>query len=94
MAEPSYALSEIGEDNSLYLELAGYGTSSANKIAGCRIPKQLSGYAAGTLGCACSDYGHISPTRVIGPFGFLNIVDDIAPVYGTWKMHFKVRETR
>ena len=94
MAEPSYALTEMQEDNSLYLELAGYGTSSKSKIKGVQIPVRLSGYAAGTLGCGCTDYGHVSPTRVIGPMMFSDLVDDVAPVYGKWKMKFKYRKHR
>lgn len=90
-AEPSYALTDLQEDNSMYLELAGYGAVSKTIIKQCTIPIRLSGYVVGTLGCGCSDYGHVSPTRIIGPCMFEDIIDDVAPVYGTWHIRFKTR---
>lgn len=63
------------DDETLELTLAGRGSSS----------KRVSGYAAGTLGCGCSWYGHMSPTR--------NMLDwsvvDRAAVYGTFKLKLK-----
>ena len=60
------------DDETLELTLAGRGSSS----------KRVFGYAAGTLGCGCSWYGHVSPTR--------NMLDwsvvDRAAVYGTFKL--------
>ena len=46
--------------------------------------KTLSGYAAGTIGCGCMAYGHVSPTRMLGFWGATDIVDDVAAVHGTW----------
>jgi len=91
IAEPSYALSEMNEDNSLYIDLAGYGKSSKYLIKQCQVISTMSGYVTGTLGCGCSDYGHVSPTRVVGPYTFEDLVVDVAPVYGTWKIKFKQR---
>ena len=81
-AQPSYVFSyEPTEDNSLILTLSGKGSSR----------KSLYGYAAGTLGCGCTDYGHISPTRVMGANGPLGVVQDVAAVYGTWRAKLKYR---
>ena len=81
IAEPSYNVGEIDEDTSLYITLAGKGQFKRNgKI------NSISGYASGTLGCGCKDYGHISPTRTIGPNGPTDIVVDVAAVYGNWGM--------
>lgn len=91
IADPSYNIGAIEEDNSLYLQLAGYGTSSAKKFAGNRIPSKLRGNVTGNLGCGCTEYGHKSPTRVIGWYGFTDYVDDVAPVYGSWTMKIKSR---
>lgn len=60
-AEPSYSLSELSEDTSLYITLAGKGDIDSKGRM-----RTVSGYAAGTIGCGCKDYGHISPTRTIG----------------------------
>lgn len=76
-AQPSYVASyKPTEDNSLILTFAGKGNSK----------KSISGYAAGTLGCGCADYGHVSPTRVMGACGPTDWVHDMASVYGTWKI--------
>ena len=73
VAEPSYAIGpEPTEDNSLLLTLAG--RSPTNR------PNRLSGYASGQIGCGCTEYGHVSPTRIWG----LASVVDTASVYGTW----------
>lgn len=77
-AEPSYNIGEMNEDNGLYLVLAGKGKISKKQL------KTLSGYAAGTIGCGCMAYGHISPTRMLGFWGATDIVDDVAAVHGTW----------
>lgn len=78
-AKPSYAIAPLAEDNSLYLVLAGRGPVSRNAL------KSLSGNAVGTIGCGCSDYGHLSPTRELGPHGATDVIDDVAAVHGTWK---------
>lgn len=78
-AQPSYVYAyayEPTNDNSLVLTLSGKGRSR----------RHITGHVAGTLGCGCSDYGHKSPTRVMGPYGRpLDIVVDVAGVSGTWK---------
>lgn len=92
VADPSYNIGDVEEDNSLYLNFAGYGVSSTSKIRTCRIPAKLSGNATGNLGCGCSAYGHKSPTRVVGYCGPTDFVDDVAPVFGKWKAKFKLRK--
>ena len=82
-AEPSYNIGEMDEDNGLYLVLAGKGKLTSNGQL-----KNLSGYAAGTIGCGCKAYGHVSPTRRIGFYGATDQVDDVAAVYGNWSAKF------
>ena len=77
-AEPSYNIGEMNEDNGLYLVLAGKGKISKKQL------KSLSGTAAGTIGCGCMAYGHVSPTRTLGFWGATDIVDDVAAIHGTW----------
>lgn len=92
VAYPSYAKSDPEMDNSLYLTLAGSGTTCLKN--GARVPYCISGYVAGTQGCGCTDYGHVSPTRRIGAYGALcGAVDDVAAVYGRWSLKFKGRVT-
>lgn len=75
VASPSYAAGFTPtDDNSLVVSMAGTGGSV----------KRIYGKVTGTVGCGCSDYGHVSPTRVMGAFGPLRIVDDVASLYGTW----------
>lgn len=71
-AMPSYAIGPVpDEDNSLIVTLAGRcGGSTA----------LLRGYAAGQMGCGCTEYGHVSPTRLWGQ----DIPVDTAAVFGTW----------
>lgn len=45
----------------------------------------LRGYDAGTLGCGCYAYGHVSPTRRAGALAPTDQVDDVAATYGTWR---------
>ena len=92
-AYPSYSLGEDDEDNSLVITLSGSGATALKKIAGAkvRIIKSLKGTFGGTLGCGCTAYGHISPTRVAGPNGPTDIVDDVAAVDGTWRAVWKTR---
>lgn len=81
-AEPNYNKGEDNEDNSLLITLGGKGlTKAAN---GGRRIYYISGNLAGTLGCGCYAYGHTSPTRVAGWRHHLNIVDDVAAVWGSW----------
>ena len=89
-AEPSYNIGEFDEDNALYIMLAGKGTFSS-KIKNLNY---ASGYLAGTLGCGCMAYGHVSPTRQIGYFGPINDdVDDVAAVYGRWSIKYNASKT-
>ena len=81
-AEPSYAKIEANSDNSLYLTVSGRGATV----------KRIRGYATGRIGCGCTDYGHISPTRLVGPYGALDYVIDVAPVYGNWWMTWRNRD--
>lgn len=79
-AEPSYNIGEYDEDTSLFITLAGKGkVSKSGRLT-------VSGYAAGSLGCGCMAYGHISPTRRIGKYGATAAVVDVAAVHGTWRM--------
>lgn len=91
--EPNYALTDPGNDNSFVLVFAGSGTMSKKTIDGWKIkfPTSVSGYVAGTQGCACHDYGHVSPTRVIGKYGVTDSVVDVASVYGTWRAKYSHR---
>lgn len=50
-----------------------------------------SGKVSGTLGCGCRAYGHVSPTRVAGPFGPTDWVDDVAEVDGTWSICYDAK---
>ena len=84
-AEPSYSLSELSEDTSLYITLAGKGDIDSKGRM-----RTVSGYAAGTIGCGCKDYGHISPTRTIGYDGATDQVDDVAAVHGSWAMKLEI----
>jgi len=83
-ADPSYNIGAVDEDNTLLLELSGYGTLKGDVL------KNLKGAVKGRIGCGCMAYGHISPTRLF--LGWLtNIVWDVAPLYGTFNAHFKSR---
>lgn len=83
-ADPSYNIGAVDEDNTLILELSGYGTLSGNKL------RRLKGSVRGQIGCGCQAYGHISPTRIF--HGWLtDIVYDVAPLYGTFKAVYRNR---
>lgn len=85
VADPSYNIGEIQEDNSLYLELSGHGKLKGNVL------KNLRGVVRGKIGCGCTVYGHVSPTRLFK--GYLtDIVYDVAPVDGAFKAVFKKRQ--
>ena len=89
-AEPSYNIGEFDEDNALYVTLAGKGSFDTKH----KMLKSASGYLAGTLGCGCMAYGHVSPTRQIGYFGPINDdVDDVAAVYGRWSIKYNASKT-
>lgn len=92
--EPSYALKDASNDNSLILVFSGGKTMATKKMSDgtkYKFPTSISGYVTGTQGCACYDYGHVSPTRVIGAYGATDNVVDVAAVWGTWKATFSQR---
>lgn len=72
-ALPSYIHAyQPTDDETLVLTLAGCGSSA----------KRIFGNVAGTLGCGCSWYGHVSPTRSMLDWS----VEDRAAIYGTFKL--------
>lgn len=84
MVNPSYNIGDLGEDNTLILNLSGHGTLRKDII------KMVRGSVTGQIGCGCYAYGHVSPTRIY--FGCLtDIVWDIAPVDGRFTLNFKAR---
>lgn len=91
--EPSYAIGGNTEDNSFYVLLSGSGTS-AKIEEDIRIARRFSGTVAGTQGCGCHAYGHLSPTRRGDIYGPSEIPDDVVPSYGQWQAIWKRRETK
>ena len=89
VAEPSYNIGKLDEDNALYVTLAGRGNFHPCK----KYLKYVKGKVAGTLGCGCMAYGHVSPTRQIGYCGATDVVDDVAAVDGTWSMKFNAKKS-
>ena len=92
--EPSYAIGEPNNDNSLILVFSGASTLATKKLScGVKIKflTTVGGYVVGTQGCGCHDYGHVSPTRSLGLYGPTDQVVDIAAVWGTWKAKFQYR---
>lgn len=90
VCDPSYNVGEMDEDNTLYITLSGSGTVRKCKNTREQLIKSMSGYLSGTLGCGCSAYGHMSPTRVNGAYGpICDMVDDVAAVWGTWKAIYR-----
>lgn len=83
IAEPSYIWGAPEEDNSLYVTLAGSGRTS--KVKGARVIRKMSGTVSGAIGCGCSFYGHVSPTRMMGAYGPSATVVDVASVFGRWR---------
>lgn len=84
--EPSYAIGEPHEDNSLYLMLSG--TGKCMDYQGASVTKYVKGNVAGTIGCGCADYGHTSPTRMMGECGYTSFVDDVCGVFGTFILKY------
>jgi hypothetical protein len=99
--EPSYNIGEWDEpDNSLLCIFAGSGTSKYNSNGKLKV-YQLMGTVSGAMGCGCTAYGHLSPTRLAGPDGAIldkfdesnnsfeienyKGVTDVAASWGTWK---------
>ena len=91
---PSYNINDkVTEDNSLFVDLGGTGTTSKKKVKGCQVINSMKGAVTGRLGCSCTDYGHMSPTRVAGYKGPVeDQIDDVAAVWGSWKAVWKRRE--
>lgn len=90
-AIPSYNIGEDEPDNTLLVTLSGTGSAMKKKKYGCQIITSFSGTVSGTLGCGCTAYGHKSPTRIAGPYGPTDYVDDVASVDGSWRAVFKTR---
>lgn len=86
-ANPSYNIGEDVEDNSLLITLAGRANTKV--VNGRRVIGTGRGNLAGTLGCGCTAYGHVSPTRVLGVEGSTDEVDDVASVWGTWAIRYQ-----
>ena len=90
--EPSYAIGGNNEDNSFYLQLSGSGGSTiSSSTGGYRVAKRISGYCAGTQGCGCSAYSHLSPTRTASKEGPSCNATDIVATWGTWRARWKGR---
>lgn len=84
VCEPSYAITPVDEDNSLYITLSGKGTVIKSK--GRQKIRTMMGNVSGQQGCSCSAYGHLSPTRVNGYWGpWIDWIDDVAAAWGTWR---------
>lgn len=75
-ANPSYNVGDDEPDNTLIQTISCYGKQFGSFV----------GYAAGQLGCGCRAYGHVSPTRQLGPQGATEQVRDIASCFGTFRM--------
>lgn len=91
IADPSYNIGGVEEDNSLYIQLSGHGNLKYKAKYLCEIPTTIRGSVTGKLGCGCRAYGHVSPTRIY--LGYItDIVFDVAPVDGTWYAKFKERQ--
>lgn len=69
--DPSYNIGADEPDNALIITLSGRGFTE----------KSIKGGITGQIGCGCTAYGHISPTRTIDW-----LVNDITPLYGTFNM--------
>ena len=84
VAEPSYNIGAVDEDNTLMLELSGHGTLKKDVL------KSIKGSVRGKIGCGCMAYGHVSPTRLF--LGYLSdVVYDVAPLDGRFTAIFKKR---
>jgi hypothetical protein len=84
VADPSYNIGGVDEDNTLMLELSGVGKIKNGVL------KNLKGAVRGKIGCGCKAYGHKSPTRLFWAF-VSSVVVDTAPLYGTFTATFKNR---
>lgn len=98
-ANPSYNIGADEPDNTLMLLVSGKGIVNRKYKAYYIFPEwekylyyeeysicnKLKGTVSGNIGCGCREYGHKSPTRLMGPYKHLNKIDDIASVFGTWR---------
>ena len=91
-ANPSYNVGLDEPDNTLLITLAGTGISTRKN--GVQYVKKFKGTICGSLGCGCSAYGHTSPTRIAGPYGPTDIVDDVASIEGKWKAKYVGRTVK
>jgi len=69
--DPSYNIGADEPDNALIITLSGRGVNE----------KYIRGMVTGQIGCGCTAYGHISPTRTVH-----GEVDDIAPICGKFAL--------
>ena len=98
-ANPSYNVGADEPDNTLVLEVSGYGTSKVMKnwqgYKNVQYISKIVGSAAGNLGCGCMAYGHTSCTRLAAWFGATDEVTDIAAIRaGAWSAKWKKRYIR
>lgn len=97
-ANPSYNVGTDEPDNTLVLEVSGYGTSKTMTWQGyknVRYINKIVGTVAGNLGCGCRSYGHKSCTRTAGWYGPTDEVVDIAAIRGgSWSAKWKRRFIR
>lgn len=102
-ANPSYNIGDDVEDNALLMTAAGSGKCKSFKhyeyqcingrlkkvmVGKCDGIYSVTGNTAGQIGCGCMAYGHTSPTRVADQCGATRIVDDIAAIFGSWRMYY------
>ena len=87
VADPSYNIGGLEEDNTLMLRMSGMGSIGLTGL------RSMRGSVTGRIGCGCSSYGHISPTRIWHSY-VTGIVTDVAPVYGTFTLRFRKRTTK
>lgn len=69
------------------------GTTKKSGACKVGVVTKLSGYVTGAQGCGCTDYGHVSPTRVMSVCGPSDVVTDVAAVYGTWSATLVLKES-
>lgn len=69
--DPSYNIGADEPDNALIITLSGWGNTE----------RVIKGQVTGQIGCGCTAYGHISPTRTIDCR-----VSDIVPLSGSFTM--------
>lgn len=82
---PSYKIGEEMLDD-VHLSIAcvkGNGSLVKFECEKVLVAKSLHGYCTGQLGCNCTAWGHISPTRFWGFYGPTSFVTDVASVNGT-----------